>query len=92
MEAWLQEPDDKKCRSCMLAPVTSWYYEELKEQGKPELAAEVEKATEGDTLTLCKVLDNIKGKVEEPLRERLKEFDCLAQSFDPESQPEEQQQ
>jgi len=34
-------------------------------------------------LTLCKQFDIIKDVVEEPLRERLKDFDCATQSFNP---------
>ncbi|GAJ13822.1 unnamed protein product, partial [marine sediment metagenome] len=35
-------------------------------------------------LTLCEKLDNIKDAVEESLRERLKDFDCAAQAYEPE--------
>ena len=43
-------------------------------------------------LTLCKEFDRIKDAVEEPLRERLKDFDCATQSFNPDDVVEDEQQ
>jgi len=48
--------------------------------------------TPESVLTFCKELDKIKDTVEEPLRERLKDFDCAAQSYDPDAAVEDQQQ
>ena len=96
MEKWVQEDDPKLCRPCMLGPVTRWYIEELTEQGHKEAAEEIKKtADETNTdniesvLTLCRKFDNVKDQVEEPLRERLKDFDCAAQTFDPDAAIEE---
>lgn len=89
MQEWIQEPDEANCRPCMLAPVASWYHQELTDQGRTELADELKASTENDPLTICGVLDSIKDRVEEPLRERLKEFDCLAQTFNPDDEPDE---
>lgn len=85
MESWIAEPkvpDSKECKPCMMGPVVSWYADELKTNGKGRLADHlVETATTADPLTVCKELDSIKAEVETPLRERLKDFDCAAQSF-----------
>jgi len=99
MEEWIgqEDPhkdDPKHCRPCRLGVTASWYHNELEEQGHKDLAENIEKiaAEEGDAempLTLCKEFDRIKGVVEEPLRERLKDFDCATQSFNPDDVVEE---
>lgn len=85
MVQWIQEEDPRGiCRSCLLGPVLQWYHEELEARGHSDKAHELEKlAQQADELplTLCKEFDRIKGVVEEPLRERLKDFDCATQSF-----------
>jgi len=93
MEEWISQEDPHKddprfCRPCRLGVIASWYFNELQEQGQKGLAASLEKITSKEDdpempLTLCKELDKIKGVVEEPLRERLKDFDCATQSFNP---------
>jgi len=88
MEEWMKghENDEElgvaDCRPCALGPVLGWYRDELQANGKEGEAAQVvQAAEESDPLTVCKLLDNIKANVGEPLRERLKDFDCAAQSF-----------
>lgn len=84
MEKFLAEDDPKKCRPCMLGPVVSWYADELKQQGQEGLADHlVEMATTEDPLTIGKEMDSIKAAVEAPLRERLEDFDCAIQSYEP---------
>ena len=90
MADWVGGEDPDKCRPCMLAPVTQWYTEELQEKGQQALADRLTAAAESvdiedneAVLTLCRELDTIKDEVGEPLRGRLKEFDCHAQAFDP---------
>jgi len=92
MEEWIRQEDPHKddpnhCRPCRLGVTANWYYNELKEQGHPDLAAVIEKVAEDPDpdmpLTLCKEFDIIKNVVEEPLRERLKDFDCATQAFNP---------
>jgi hypothetical protein len=87
MKDWVQETDPEKCRSCMLGPVVQWYEETLREQGEVSLAIElVDNALnnkEATPLTICEQLDKIKAAVGESLRERLKDFDCSAQTFEP---------
>ncbi len=102
MKDWIKEKDPNKddpefCRACMLGPVVQWYRDELKEQGKPELAAELEQTIDEPDgpedvlgLTVCEKLDIIKESVEIPLRERLKDFDCAIQAFNPDDATEEQ--
>jgi len=93
MEEWMRQEDPHKddpgyCRPCRLGVTAQWYFSELNEHGHEGLAENIEKiATNGEDpempLTLCKEFDRIKKVVEEPLRERLKDFDCATQSFNP---------
>jgi DNA polymerase III delta subunit len=99
MAEWIQEENKVQCKPCLLGPVAQWYRDELVEKGHPEEAKAIETladATDMDTpeqvLTFCQELDKIKDTVEEPLRERLKDFDCAAQSYDPDAAAEDQQQ
>lgn len=96
MEEWVKEGKAKECRPCLLGPVAQWYTEELKEKGHPEMAQKVEELADNtdienpeQVLTFCQELDKIKETVEVPLRERLEEFDCEAQAFDPDAAIEE---
>ena len=99
MEKWISQDDPRKddlehCRPCLLGVIAQWYHGELQEQGHEELAQNIEQiATNVDDpempLTLCKEFDRIKNVVEEPLRERLKDFDCSTQSFNPDDTVEE---
>ena len=88
MKDWVQEEDSKGiCRECLLAPVLQWYREELNAKGYTKFVGElnqIARAAEVLPLTLCEKLDNIKSEVEELLRERLEEFDCAAQTYEPE--------
>jgi len=90
MAEWVKEEDPDTCRPCILGPVVQWYYQELKERGDEETAAKLE--TEVDVLTeddieqavaICKDLDEIKVAAPEELRQRLEEFDCSVQYFNP---------
>ena len=87
MATWVQEEDPKGiCRECLLAPVLQWYREELVEKGYSKFAEElstIARAAEVLPLQLCEAFDKIKGEVEESLRERLEEFDCAAQAYEP---------
>jgi len=93
MAEWLGQEDPHKddpeyCRPCRLGVTANWYLNELQEKGHKDLAESIEQIVnkEDDAempLTLCKELDRIKDVVEEPLRERLKDFDCATQSFNP---------
>ncbi len=87
MAKWVQEEDPSGiCRECLLGPVLHWYRDELSERGHTKFVSELNQiAHEAEVLplTLCEKLDNIKGEVEEPLRERLEEFDCAAQAYKP---------
>ncbi len=104
MAEWIAEPDPKVCRPCMisgpLGVVVRWYRDELNTQGAPEHAAALEKLVEttnaddpASVLTMCQELDKIKATVDIPLRERLTDFDCAIQSYQPaaEAQPNQQQ-
>jgi len=88
MAEWVKEPDPRGiCRECLLGPVLQWYHEELEAKGYSEQAHELEKLSrqaEELPLQLCEQFDKIKGEVEESLRERLLDFDCATQSYEPE--------
>lgn len=81
MEAWIEGGEEEECRPCMLGPVVQWYESELREQGSPDLADDlVRAAQEATPAALARKLDTIKEKVGDSLRERLREFDCAAQT------------
>jgi len=88
MAQWVQEEDPRGiCRECLLGPILQWYREELNEKGYSKFIEELDtiaRAAEVLPLQLCEELDKIKSEVEEPLRERLEEFDCAAQAYEPE--------
>ena len=70
-------------------PVVQWYHSELEEQGKPEIAKRLEAKVVGienddpdQMIAICEELDAIKAEVEEPLRNRLLDFDCEIQLLD----------
>jgi hypothetical protein len=86
MAEWVGEEDKNGlCRECLLGPVVQWYRDTLQENKKESMAAELSDLTEAATpLQLCEKLDTIKGEVEESLRERLLDFDCAAQTYEPE--------
>lgn len=90
MAEWIKGEEPGTCRPCMLAPVVQWYWQELKERGDEETAAQLEAEVDvleednaEQVMALCKDLDEIKAAAPEELRKRLKEFDCSIQSFDP---------
>ena len=87
MKVWVQEEGPSGiCRECLLGPVLQWYRDELSDKGYTKFVDELNQiAHEAEVLplTLCEKLDNIKGEVEESLRERLEEFDCAAQAYKP---------
>jgi predicted nucleotide-binding protein len=99
MKEWVKEkdPNPNVCKPCSLGVITQWYRDELKEQGQQEIADDLEKTVtdaSGDAdqvaLTICEELDTIKESVEQPLRERLKDFDCAIQAFNPDDATEEE--
>jgi hypothetical protein len=100
MADWIQIEESKiQCKPCLLGPVAQWYRDELVEKGHLDKANELEEMADSidmdsteQVLTFCRALDNIKATVEEPLRERLKDFDCAAQSYDPDAAAEDEQQ
>ena len=80
MEEWIQNEDEKECRSCLLPPVIQWYRDELEEKGLGNLASQIKTVVEGgNPLLMAKKFDEIKEKVPGDVKERLKEFDCYAQ-------------
>jgi len=83
MEEWIQnEHESAECRSCLLPPIIQWYRNELQEKGLDNLADEIKIEVEGgDPLLMAKKFDEIKERVPDDLKSRLKEFDCYAQTY-----------
>jgi len=81
MAEWIAQGDtEEDCRSCLLAPVTQWYRDELKARGLGDLAKELETMAEtSQPAELAQKLDEIRDKVPEEVKNRLKDFDCAAQ-------------
>lgn len=100
MAEWVKVADGGSCRPCTLGPVSNWYYSELKEQGREDLAEHLEKAVDGmddgvpeQVIKVCEEFDWIKTQADPALRLRLQEFDCSVQAevagILPEDEPEE---
>lgn len=83
IKAWIEEPDDKVCRPCLLAPLTAWYKNQLEESGFGELATELtDVVISGENeYAIAAKLDEVKGRVNPELKARLREFDCHAQVY-----------
>ena len=85
MTDWLQADLDEgetECRPCVIGINGSWYIEELKEKGLPEVAARLENLEQNgevEALRLAQEMDSIKEDVDQSVRERLKELDCTVQ-------------
>lgn len=81
MAEWMAKGDtEEECRSCLLAPVTQWYRDELKERGLGDLVNELEAMAEtSQPVEIAQKLDEIRDKVPEEVRNRLRDFDCAAQ-------------
>ena len=90
MADWLKEGGEEACRPCLLPVTIAWYCDELKARGHPDLAAELETVRKsGDSSRVCETMDSIKERVPPELRERLEDFDCATQNFNPDEVPEE---
>lgn len=95
MADWVQEGEcilgpSELCHECILGPIVQWYTDELETRGHTQLAQELNQVATGDDSTyleICEKLDIIKKQADESLRERLLEFDCAAQTFDPNALP-----
>lgn len=85
MKEWIEgdKNTDKECRMCLLPPVLQWYESELRERGHNDLADEVKALiNSNDPLEVAEKFDEIKGKVDEDTRKRLRDFDCAAQVYE----------
>lgn len=88
MTSWISGMTEEECRECELPVCMNWYYTELEEQGRKDLAEKLDVIRQtGVPLEVCKFLDLIKDQVTPELRERLLEFDCATQSFETDKEP-----
>ena len=78
---WLREEKEGECRPCNFPVLGNWYVSELKEEGREDLAKEIQDAGREDAMGFAEKLDKIKEKVTPKLKERLREFDCTVQNF-----------
>lgn len=80
---WIESKEG--CPPCLVAPLAAYYLGVLEADGENELAEDLKKTYgEGDTLTICHKLDNIKNNVGEATLKQLRNLDCYAQTFKPE--------
>lgn len=87
MADWVNKPEKNPdmCHPCMIGLPANWYETELKEQGRADLAEELEQHRTGPDATADSVaakMDDIKQRVDQPLRDRLLELDCMTQCAD----------
>ena len=80
---WVQQAENPdNCPPCLLKPLAEFYLGLLEEE---KLDDQVKKLTDAwateDVLTIAKARDNIKEVVGEPLKKKLKGFDCSAQTI-----------
>lgn len=81
------------CRPCLLPPLIQWYMEELREKGFDNFADEIKTVVEGgDPLLMAEKFDEVKEKVPDNVKQRLREFDCYAQTYKYEEDESEEQQ
>jgi hypothetical protein len=83
MGVWISEEGGPSCKPCLLAPVASWYESELRAKGRADLADRIVTAAEDQSLTpeaFAAELDSVKESSGD-LAERLKDFDCAAQTY-----------
>lgn len=85
MTEWIKKQDPNANIACSLAVTCNWYEDELKEQGRKDLAKQLRevrsKGENTDPVEVCQAMDDIKAEVFEPLRNRLFDFDCSTQLF-----------
>ena len=83
IEKWIKDEKEENCRSCLLAPLASWYVSLLEETRNHTLAEQVSKAFDtGNALTIAQELDKVKLGVGKTLKQKLEEFDCLCQTHE----------
>ncbi|MCK9600852.1 MAG: hypothetical protein M0R06_17555 [Sphaerochaeta sp.] len=88
MAQWCREniSKPKSCVPCVLGPVSSFYLGTLDEHQLDGLKDTLNQAYETrDLLTICEALDSIKSQVTGDIKNRLLEWDCLGQTYVPES-------
>ena len=82
-----EDPNPEVCRPCYLRTLAGYYLGALEEGNEKGLVKEFEEIYEKsaeteDILTIAETMDNIKGKVEPSLKQKLKELDCMVQNLD----------
>jgi hypothetical protein len=83
LQEWIQGGSEKECRSCVLAIVTPWYRDALRQHGLPEEASTIERMAESsDPIQVARALDAVKGRVPPELQQTLRQYDCEAQQVE----------
>jgi hypothetical protein len=84
MSEWLVEPDqeNEQCHECIIRPIAEYYLGALEEENAEDQIKQLEDAwVSEDLLTIGKTMDKIKEEVGEPLKKRLANYDCFAQTY-----------
>jgi hypothetical protein len=83
IEDWVNRGEQNgNCPPCLIKPLASYYVGVLEEAHLADKAESLKSVFEaGDILTIAQTMDKIKSEVESELKEKLKDFDCMAQSF-----------
>jgi hypothetical protein len=83
IEDWINRGDkDGNCPPCLIKPLASYYVGVLEEARLQDKAENLKSVFEGgDILTIAQTMDKIRSEVESELKEKLRDFDCMAQSF-----------
>jgi hypothetical protein len=73
----LNREGKKACRTCVMGMLVSWHMDELNAKGYKAEASELEKAALDENNppeTICKLMETIQEKVDEPTKKRLDEL------------------
>lgn len=87
MQDWVKDPskNEEMCHPCMIGLPANWYEEILREDGRVDLADELlahRTGVEATADTVSAKMDDIKKRVDQPLKEKLLELDCFTQCAD----------
>jgi len=84
MAEWVKLEDPEQCHECILKPIAEYYLSDLTAAGAKEQIDILNEAWEsGEPEKVGEAFDKIKEQVGPKLQERLKTYDCFAQTYRP---------
>lgn len=89
---WLKTEIEGECRPCGIAAMVGEYQHILEDSGHPELSTDITKAlldTKDPVGAVAEMMDKVKSKVSEEIKNQLQEIDCNAQKAVEEEKKEE---